>query len=428
MKKYLIWIFIFSFFLIGCVFAGTWLNLYLNWKFEYLTKNNPLFSWAVLNVLIYDESWTQIWNTKNQEKSAYFPSEPKQTTNTDSKWVIISEVFFNWADEWIELTNIWWETFSWVLSISWVKSSLVKKPFTILPKKSVLIWDNLSQILNKVYIVYSWLGLSIPDTSEINVSLIFSWTEIDNFFVSSWIVKNLQPGISFEKRSIWNSYYTIIWASIDRKINISWDRIANPWFFNDFITGWTISTWVKFDRYEINNLPSKDINIFKLNFLLTTWTINDIFNSYVNPIDTLLINRYYIKLVNLSWLYLKAADVNWDWKVNPIDALLINRYYIKTINNFVAWLYVFEERDMAVCLSSDGITINENEITNCKNKYNTKLWTSAKNNPIILIAILKDWGYLAGSKDTYLNSDSKFFNNDPIYIKTLHVWDVNGGK
>ena len=50
-----------------------------------------------------------------------------------------------------------------------------------------------------------------------------------------------------------------------------------------------------------------------------------------NPLDALLVNRYFIKAITAFGDALKksAADVNSDDKINPIDALLINRRFIR---------------------------------------------------------------------------------------------------
>lgn len=48
----------------------------------------------------------------------------------------------------------------------------------------------------------------------------------------------------------------------------------------------------------------------------------------INVLDAIIINRYTIKLSNISSTYLVAADVNKDGKVNVLDAIIINRYTI----------------------------------------------------------------------------------------------------
>jgi hypothetical protein len=87
------------------------------------------------------------------------------------------------------------------------------------------------------------------------------------------------PYTSFEKLYTWNSYI-ITWTSIDRKINISWDWIANPWFYNDFIA--VESTW---------------------EFICVQSWLNQTFNIS----EVFLWSEDYASYIELQWL----SDFNW---------------------------------------------------------------------------------------------------------------------
>ena len=93
-----------------------------------------------------------------------------------------------------------------------------------------------------------------------------------------------------------------------------------------------------------------------------------------NPLDALLINRYFIKAIKTfgDALRLEAADVNADKKTNPLDALLINRRYIGAIKSFKAgnWLYVKDTVKVA------GSNVNYNFNAVCVGDVNGSYPTS----------------------------------------------------
>ncbi|MBP7496960.1 MAG: immunoglobulin domain-containing protein [Bacteroidales bacterium] len=63
-----------------------------------------------------------------------------------------------------------------------------------------------------------------------------------------------------------------------------------------------------------------------------------------NPIDALIINRYFIGKYNFTnALRKKAADVSFDNKINPIDALMINRRFIGILKKFNSGDWLFEK-------------------------------------------------------------------------------------
>ena len=76
-----------------------------------------------------------------------------------------------------------------------------------------------------------------------------------------------------------------------------------------------------------------------------------------NPMDALLVNRYFVKLYNLSDGIRKlAADVNNDGKINPVDALLINRRFVKLISSFKIPDWLFNNKSVVV--QNDDLTNN----------------------------------------------------------------------
>jgi hypothetical protein len=62
-----------------------------------------------------------------------------------------------------------------------------------------------------------------------------------------------------------------------------------------------------------------------------------------NPVDALLINKYFIGLYNFTGiLRQKAADVTNDGRINPADALQINRRFVGLINHYSLNDWLFE--------------------------------------------------------------------------------------
>ncbi|MBP7496498.1 MAG: immunoglobulin domain-containing protein [Bacteroidales bacterium] len=69
----------------------------------------------------------------------------------------------------------------------------------------------------------------------------------------------------------------------------------------------------------------------------------------LDPIDALIINRYYLGAYKFSSpLRLKAANVSNDAIVNPIDALMIIRFYLGILKKFPSGPWLFEEPHFTV--------------------------------------------------------------------------------
>lgn len=102
----------------------------------------------------------------------------------------------------------------------------------------------------------------------------------------------------------------------------------------DTISGKTIDSSYTdlLGHYKFNNVKNSTYRIIpRIN---KTWC-----PSY--PGDALCINRFYLGLYTFRDRLLQtAADVSDDKKINPIDVLMINQRYIKIIHNFLVndWL------------------------------------------------------------------------------------------
>ena len=89
--------------------------------------------------------------------------------------------------------------------------------------------------------------------------------------------------------------------------------------------------------------------------------------SGVNPLDALLINRYYIQIYSfVDNMRMTAADVNNDKKYNPLDALFINRRYVGMISKFTIPDWLFSKPTVTISDSS----VNQDIIGICAGDVN----------------------------------------------------------
>lgn len=171
--------------------------------------------------------------------------------------LIISEVYFAGTDEWIELYNPIDADFSGNITISWAKSSnLILNNIRVPKNDFILLGDNLSDLIDRSKIIWTWLGLSISDTLNLSIKLIYSWSIIDEISADAttiWILKS-KPS-SLQKINSWWIYLTT--SESDYMFNITGWKFANPWAIYTIPTlpwtwsettgtnsTWFIDTWV----------------------------------------------------------------------------------------------------------------------------------------------------------------------------------------
>lgn len=212
--------------------ANPWKIIVKNWKpwiwdwptgYPYNSDN----SWSWNNPWDWDETWT--WDITWED--------------TDFN-LILSEVFYDDDDEWIEIFNIWNGDFFWDLILSWNIFSN-DKTYTYqniqIPAHDFLIiadsnemfdfssthdW-NVNILLNE----WNYPQFSIPDDQEIQIFLFLSWQKIDSFFAHQYRVNKRDGyGVSFHK--ILTQKWPVITRSISNDdANLSEDTYnsANPW-------------------------------------------------------------------------------------------------------------------------------------------------------------------------------------------------------
>lgn len=153
--------------------------------------------------------------------------------------LILSEVYFDGTDEWIEITNIGDGNFSGNLTLVGVKStplSLIN--ISLLVGESKIFGDNVSQVSWNYFVGKTGLSLNLIDTSPIYIQLSISGQLEDSFLVDQyWVDEYNDKKTSFEK---------IAWIST----RVQTARVANA------LSGYTINPWV----YSVMGNTSTDVS------------------------------------------------------------------------------------------------------------------------------------------------------------------------
>jgi len=157
-----------------------------NWPTDYPYNSENPWTWDSNIPWSWDISWTWndswIWNI----------------TWEDSDFnLIISEVFYDDDDEWIEIFNIWNWDFFWDLTLSWSiypdNNNYTYQNIQIPAHDFLIIADsnemfdfdwNVNILLNE----WNYPQFSISDTDEIQISLLLSWQQIDWFYAHKYRV------------------------------------------------------------------------------------------------------------------------------------------------------------------------------------------------------------------------------------------------
>ncbi len=141
--------------------------------------------------------------------------------------LIISEVFFGWSNEWIEIYNAW-EDFLWDLTFAGVYNGWWTRSFL-----DVKIGNWESKIFgNSTAIAILWdIPFLIPDkkfqiwdSSEFEIQLLFSGEVLDEFFGDAG---QLDKNISFHKIIETREIFA---TTLDYSKNVDDNYLANPWF------------------------------------------------------------------------------------------------------------------------------------------------------------------------------------------------------
>ena len=210
-----------------------------NWDDSWTWTWSSEWTWNTENPWIWDETWT--WDTSWTWTDSW--TWDITWENSDFN-LILSEVFYDDDDEWIEIFNIWNGDFFWDLTISWNifpdNTNYIYQNIQIPAHDFLIIADsnemfdfssthdwNVNILLNE----WNYPRFSISDTEEIQISLFFSWQQVDSFYAHQYRVnKRDDYGVSFHK-ILTQNWPIITWSASNEDINLSDDtyNYANPW-------------------------------------------------------------------------------------------------------------------------------------------------------------------------------------------------------
>lgn len=172
--------------------------------------------------LSWESEWSEMmtWNHLTWDIGpVFFPSSQ----------IIISEVFFDWSDERIELANIWSGHYSGSLTIRWIKSADFLIANASIPPGWISVrGDSMAGIVDKTVVAWNNAGLSISDSQLLQVTLYSGLLMLDSFSSDAQTISSLPNGYWLEKvRS--GDRLVILPTSSERRYNVTGTRIANPW-------------------------------------------------------------------------------------------------------------------------------------------------------------------------------------------------------
>lgn len=122
-------------------------------------------------------SWEEIWDPLSGENFLA------------SYRLIVSEVYFDGTNEWIEITNIGDADFQGNFTLVGVKSTqLMQSNVVLLAGESKVFGDSLAQLSGNYFIGKTGLSLNLIDTAAINIQLLLSGQTEDVFLVDQYWV------------------------------------------------------------------------------------------------------------------------------------------------------------------------------------------------------------------------------------------------
>ncbi|HKL44214.1 MAG TPA: hypothetical protein VJ892_02970, partial [Candidatus Absconditabacterales bacterium] len=180
--------------------------------------------------------------------------------------LIISEVFFDGSNEWIEIYNKG-NLFSGDIIISGASANNKTVNNLIINSLETKIFTDTSvdSILDTSYVFETDMGFSISDSQDMNIELIYSGQVLDSFVLDSSTVSSIANGISFHKYKDTNN---IIESDSFHNFNTTTGILANPGQVYDEILPPSdpelIITEVYFDGdeewFEITNIATQEFS------------------------------------------------------------------------------------------------------------------------------------------------------------------------
>lgn len=238
------------------------------------------------------------WFTANpgvvyDEPEPEIPDEPELTWDVqETPNLKITEIYFDWDDNWFEITNLWNSDFSWNLTLNWNLNFNISTQISAWVSKvfanSLAIFENPENI----EIIPNNISFN---NEQINLNLIQSWEILDTFFVhESWVDFLQEAETSFEKVWNWSNWTTTyVGLNFDRIFNTNRWIAANP---TTYFTVWENMKDVTKDRNWIEVYTGE-------NYALPI-DCDDFWNDYTATISEV----YYWNSTYPSYVELKIDD------------------------------------------------------------------------------------------------------------------------
>ncbi len=262
----------------------------------------------------------------------------------------LSEVYYDWTNEYIWIFNNSNKTYSWNITISWAKSKNITINVKILPKEEIIVWDNIDNFFSWYKAYRTWLWLSISDTKNINIDILSSTWLLDNFYVDwSLVNKFNNKKTSFEK--LFFNTWEIIKNVITWTNNKSTYKI-NPWY-------------VFFKKYNTTNTNTGNKN----NIILCKVEVNQNISWY---------SLYYtwnFQITKLLWY--KNWKLIWIWNnislslswFNKIDWVWIWSWFMCTWESIILEKTNIQKQTVIIEKNIYTWTIKITEVNPVNNKF-----------------------------------------------------------
>jgi len=313
--------------------ANPWKIIIKNWNpwIGDWPSNQFNCSWDGENPGTGGNSWT--WNSQwtwNQVWSGDDSWNWGIIWNSSDFNLILSEVFYDDDDEWIEIFNIGSWDFYGDMELSWAifpnnQTNQIYSDIQI-PAQDFLIIADSNDMFANINILQNGINypeFSISDNEEIQISLVLSWEKVDSFYAHEYRVdKRDDYGVSFHK--ILTQNWPIVTRSLSNDdVNLSEDTYnsANPWVLytsaDEIVDYWTSPN----SPMPTNNSETIDCSNVQSDII----TISEIFrwwNRY-NPFIELAIHEdieYEYDWLLLSWnLLTQPLNINLDEETITYD-------------------------------------------------------------------------------------------------------------
>ena len=172
--------------------------------------------------------------------------------------LVISEVFFGWNNERIEVYNAW-DDFQWDLVLSGIYNGKWTRSFSNVSIENWTIkifWNpSATNVLWNIEYIISDPTLRIWDSANFSIKLYYSWELLDTF---AWDANLTNSNTSFHRIITTNE---IIITTSEYSQNVSDDYLANPWcvFLQEIEPTNPEEPWLTWDIQETPNLKITEI-------------------------------------------------------------------------------------------------------------------------------------------------------------------------